>query len=153
MFQRLSEAGLKMKPSNSELVKGEVLFLAHVVSQEGIRPNPETVEAVMAWKEPRTVKEVQSYLGLCSYYRQNTEGFNYTATPLTNLRKKNVKFIWDCSCQNAFEVLKEKLCSSPILAYPKPGLKYILDNDTSDVAIAAVLSQIQDGKERVIAYA
>ena len=92
-------------------------------------------------------------MGLCSYYRQYIESFSHIAAPLTRLTKKNVKFTWDESCQIAFETLKEKLCSSPVLAYPKPGLKYILDTDASDVGIDAVLSQVQDGKERVIAYA
>ena len=64
-----------------------------------------------------------------------------------------MKFVWDESCQIAFEVLKDKLCSAPILAYPKQDLKYVLDTDASDVGIGAVLSQVQEGKERVIAYA
>ena len=153
MFKRLSEAGLKMKPSKCELFKTQVLFLGSLVSQAGLSPNPKTVEAVLSWKVPSTVKEIQSYLGLCSYYWQYIENFSHIAAPLTRLTKKNVKYIWDESCQIAFETLKEKLCSSPILAYPKPGLKYILDTDASDVGIGAVLSQVQDGKERVIDYA
>ena len=75
------------------------------------------------------------------------------AAPLTTLTKKNVKFVWDESCQTAYELLKEKLCSAPILAFPRPGLKYILDTDASDIGIVGVLSQVQDGRERVIAYA
>ena len=92
-------------------------------------------------------------MGLCSYYRQYISNFSHIAQPLTQLTKKTVKFNWDQSCQAAFEILKEKLCSAHILACPKPGLKYILDTDASDVGIGAVLSQVQDGKERVIAYA
>ena len=153
VFKRLSEAGLKMKPSKCELFKTQVLFLGNLVSRAGLSPNPKTVEAVLSWKVQSTVKEIQSYMGLCSYYRQYTENFSHIAAPLTRLMKKNVKFIWDESCQIAFETLKEKLCSSPIVAYTKPGLKYILDTDASDVGICAVLSQVQDGKERVIAYA
>ena len=94
-----------------------------------------------------------SYLGLCSYYRQYIESVSHIAAPLTRLTKRNVKYIWDECCQIAFETLEEKLSSSPILAYQKPGLKYILDTNASDVGIGAVLSQVQDGKERVIAYA
>ena len=120
---------------------------------EGISPNPKTVEAVKTWKEPGSIKEIQSFLGLCSYYRQYIANFSHIAAPMTRLTKKNVKFQWDGSCQKAFEELKEKLCSAPILAYPKPGLKYLLDTDASDVGIGGVLSQVQDGKERVIAYA
>lgn len=147
VFRRLAEAGLKMKPSKCELIKAEVLFLGHVVTQDGIKPNPKIVEAVSSWKEPVNVKEIQSFVGLCSYYRQYISNFSHIASPLTQLTKKNVKFNWDQSCQAAFEILKEKLCSAPILAFPKPGLKYILDTDASDVGIGAVLSQVQDGKE------
>ena len=89
------------------------------------------------------MKEVQSYLGLCSYYRQYIENFSHVAAPLTTLTKKNVKFVWDESCQTAYELLKEKLCSAPILAFPRPGLKYILGTDASDTGIG-VLSQVQD---------
>ena len=153
VFKRLLGAGLKMKPSKCELFKTEVLFLGHTVSQEGIKPNPKTIEAVLSWKIPENVKEVQSYLGLCSYYRQYIENFSHVAAPLTKLTKKNVKFVWDESCQTAYEQLKEKLCSAPILAFPRPGLKYILDTDASDIGIGGVLSQVQDGRERVIAYA
>ena len=153
VFKRLSEAGLKMKASKCEFFKTEVLFLGHCVSQEGIKPNPKTIEAVMSWKIPTNVREVQSYLGLCSYYRQYIENFSHIASPLTNLTKKKVKFIWDDSCQKAYELLKEKLCSAPILALPKPGLKYILDTDASDTGIGGVISQVQEGRERVIAYA
>ena len=153
VFRRLSDAGLKMKPSKCELIKDEVLFLGHVVSQEGIKPNPKTIETVLSWKQPTNVKEIQSFVGLCSYYRQYISNFSHIASPLTQLTKKNVKFIWDHSCQTAFEILKEKLCSAPILAFPKPGLQFILDTDASDVGIGSVLSQVQEGHERVIAYA
>ena len=153
VFKRLSEAGLKMKPSKFELFKTQVLFVCNLVSQAGLSPNPKTVEAVLSWKVPSTVNEIQSYLGLCSYYRQYIQNVSHIAAPFTRLTKRNVKYIWDESCQIAFETLKEKLCSSPILAYPKPCLKYILDTNASDVGIGAVLSQVQDGKERVIAYA
>lgn len=153
VFKCLSQAGLKMKPSKCKLFQTEVLFLGHVVSQSGIRPNPKTVEAVLSWKPPTTVKEVQSYLGLCSYYRQYIENFSHIAAPLSRLTKKNVKFEWDDSCQVAFETLKERLCSAPVLAYPRTGLNYFLDTDASDIGISAVLSQVQEGSERVIAYA
>ena len=142
-----------MKPSKCELIKTEVLFLGHVVSPEGIKPNPKTVEAIKSWKVPSNVKEIQSFLGLCSYYRQYIKNFSHIASPLINLTKKKVKFIWDESCQSAYEMLKEKLCTAPILAFPKPGSKYILDTDASDTGIGCVLSQVQEGKEKVIAYA
>lgn len=153
VFGKLFSHKLKMKPSKCELFQPEVLFLGHIVGQNGLRPNPKTIEAVLSWKEPGNVREIRQYLGLCSYYRQYIEGFSHIAAPLTKLTKKNAKYVWSNDCQVAFDTLKQKLCSAPILAYPKPGLKYILDCDASDVGIGGVLSQVQNGKERVIAYA
>lgn len=78
--------------------------------------------------------------------------FSRITVPLTNLTKKEVKWEWTDKCQAAFEELKYPLCTAPILAYPKPDLKYILDTDANDVGVSAVLSQVQEGHERVIAY-
>ena len=152
VLERLREAGLKIKPSKCELFQPEVLFLGHIVSESGIRPNPKTVEAVQDWKEPTNVKEIQRFLGLCGYYRQYVPHFSHLAAPLTRLTKKDTPFEWDSHCQTAFEELKRCLCTSPILAYPQQDGEFILDTDASDVGIGGVLSQIQDGKERVIAY-
>ena len=153
VFKRLYEANLKMKPGKCEFFKSEVLFLGHIVGQNGIQPNPQTLTSVKEWKAPTDVKQIQQYLGLCSYYRQYIPNFSHIAAPLTKLTRKGAEFIWDGECQQAFDHLKDRLCSSPLLAYPKPGLKYILDCDASDLGIGAVLSQIQDGCERPIAYA
>ena len=78
--------------------------------------------------------------------------FATIAEPLHKLLKKGVAFIWSLECQQAFDVLKSKLVGDPIMAFPKPEGKYILDTDASNVAAGAVLSQVQDGQERVIAY-
>ena len=89
VFKRISMAGLMMTSSKSELFKSEVLFLSHVVSQDGIRPNPKTIEAVMSWREPTSVKEIQRFIGLCSYYRQYIHSFSHIAAPMLKLTKKN----------------------------------------------------------------
>lgn len=67
---RLSRAGIKLKPSKCDFIKDDVLFLGHVVDKNGIRPNPKIVESVRKWKIPKTVKEVNFFLGLCNYYRR-----------------------------------------------------------------------------------
>jgi hypothetical protein len=70
VLSRLKNAGLKLKPSKCEFLKDEVVYLGHVVCKNGSNPNPKVIESVKNWKTPETVKEVQKYLGLCSYYRQ-----------------------------------------------------------------------------------
>ena len=98
-------------------------------------------------------KELQAYLGLCNYYRRFVPGFASIAGPLNRLLVKGAEFKWERPQQQAFEELKQRLASSPILAYPRRTGTFILDTDASDTSIGAVLSQEQEGSERVIAYA
>ena len=99
------------------------------------------------------VKEVRSFLGLASYYRRFVRGFAEVAAPLHALTEKAREFKWTEACEGAFEELKSRLMTAPVLSYPLPGCDYILDTDASGDGIGAVLSQVQHGEERVIAYA
>ena len=152
VLQRLIKAGLKLKPSKCKLFQRRVLYLGHIVSEDGIAADPEKVEAVQSWKNPKNVKDIRSFLGMCSYYRRFIKGFSTIAKPLTKLTEKNVEFEWGDEQQQAWEILKQKLVESPILAYPDPECEFILDTDASGYGIGAVLSQVQGGKERVVAY-
>ena len=153
LFTALRRANLKLKPSKCELLRTKVSFLGHVVSDQGIATDPDKIRAVVEWPVPRSVTEVRSFLGLCSYYRRFVESFATVASPLHALTGKVRSFVWTEDCQRAFEELKRRLTSAPILAMPADEGKYILDADASHASIGAVLSQIQDGHERVIAYA
>ena len=153
VFQRLREAGLKLKAKKCHLFKESVLYLGHVVSGNGISTDPEKVKAVEEWQTPACVKEVQSFLGLASYYRRFIAGFSNIARPLHRLTEKGQPFTWTDDCEAAFQDLKKRLVEAPILAYPDPEQEYILDTDASNYGIGAVLSQVQDGKEKVISYA
>ena len=152
VFGLLKDAGLKLKPAKCHLLQSEVLFLGHIVSSDGLRPNPALIESVKKWEPPKTVKQVQQFMGLCSYYRRFLLRFSETAAPLTELTKKGVPFVWSAQCQQAFVTLKESLCQAPVLAYPCQEGTFILDCDASDVAIGCVLSQIQGDLEKVICY-
>lgn len=121
IFQRLKNANLKLKPSKCNLFQKSVKFLGHVVSDKGVHTDPDKTEAVRIWPVPKTVKEVRSFLGLCSYYRRFVSGFANIARPLHKLCEKNSKFTWNEDCQKAFNSLKNSLMSSPLLAYPLPG--------------------------------
>jgi transposase InsO family protein len=153
ILDRLRKAGLKLKPSKCSLLQKRIHFLGHVVSEDGIATDPLKVQAVVEWPEPTNTREVRSFVGLCSYYRRFVQDFARIAEPLHKLTGKRVKFEWDSACQLAFEKLKGRLVTSPILAMPQDEGQYRLDTDASDDAIGAVLSQIQNGEERVIAYA
>ena len=152
IFKRLQIANLKLKPSKCIFFQKSVSFLGHVVSEDGVHTDPMKVEAVKNWPEPKKVKELRSFLGLCSYYRRFVNGFAQIAGPLHKLCGKDVPFRWTEERQKAFDDLKHALCTAPILSYPVLGRQFILDTDASNQATGAVLSQEQDGVERVIAY-
>lgn len=152
VFQRLQDAGLKLKPSKCIFFQKSVKFLGHIVSASGVQTNPEKTEAVQNWPRPKKQRHVRSFLGLCSYYRRFVVQYAEIARPLHKLCEKNVVFEWNDECENSFNKLKKALVSPPILAYPQLGIQFILDTDASDKAVGAVLSQNQDDKERVIAY-
>ncbi|CAG2219665.1 Retrovirus-related Pol polyprotein from transposon 17.6,Retrovirus-related Pol polyprotein from transposon 412,Transposon Ty3-G Gag-Pol polyprotein,Transposon Ty3-I Gag-Pol polyprotein [Mytilus edulis] len=149
---RLRSANLKLHPKKCFLLQKEVTFLGHKVSHEGKSTDDEKIKAVQDWPTPKNVKDVRSFIGLCSYYRRFVENFSTIAKPLHQLTEKCKKFEWTEACNCSFEHLKKLLISAPILGYPINDGGFILDTDASNVGMGAVLSQIQDGVERVIGY-
>ena len=108
---------------------------------------------MIEWPVPTSVTEVRSFIGLASYYRRFVNDFSRIAAPLNALMQKDRRFEWSQEAQDSFEELKAALTSPPILAMPQDEGVFILDTDASADAIGAVLSQEQNGVERVIAYA
>ena len=106
---------------------------------------------VESWPAPTNLSELRSFLGLCSYYHF-VKGFADIARPLHHLTGKGVPFEWSPAAENAFTQLKSCLTSAPVLCFPLPDAQYILDTDASGNAISAVLSQVQEGQARVMAY-
>jgi hypothetical protein len=123
------------------------------ISDKGIEASPEKVKAIQEYPTPKTVKERRAFLGLASFYRRLVPNFAHIAKPMTQLTRKDKKFDWDKQCQEAFETLKHELSTTPVLAYPDFKLHFIVTTDASKIAIAAVLSQVQDGVERPISFA
>jgi hypothetical protein len=103
VFDRLSSAGLKLKPRKCRLFAREVEYLGHVVSENGISTDPKKFEAVKTWPEPTTVTELRSFIGFCSYYRRFIEGFADIAKPLHKLTQKGKYFVWTDECQVSFD--------------------------------------------------
>ncbi|KAL2087309.1 hypothetical protein ACEWY4_018368 [Coilia grayii] len=133
--------------------RGQVQYLGHIISSDGVKADPAKVEAIRQWPVPKTQTEVRSFVGLASYYRRFVRGFAEIARPLHQLTEKGRRFKWTEVCQAAFEQLKLSLMSAPILGYPDPSKTFILDTDASDAGIGAVLSQEGLEGEYVIAYA
>ena len=153
VFDRFREAGLKLKPSKCHFGQKEVNYLGHVITTEGIQPDPKKVKVVQEYPAPKSVKEVRAFMGLTNYYRKFVKGFAQVASPLHDLTKKGASFLWTEDCQKAFDTLKKALTEAPILAYPDFTQSFQLATDASNDAIGMVLGQKQNGREVVIAHA
>ena len=150
---RFRKAGLKLKPSKCNLDQREVTFLCHIVSDKGVSTDPTKTKAIRNWPTPTSRREVQQFLGLANYYRRFMKDFATIAKPLHQLTEKSREFLWSERCEEAFRQIKHMLTSAPILAFPDFTKTFILDTDASNEGIGAVLSQVVDGRETVIAYA
>ena len=153
VLQRFDEVNLQLHPGKCVFAQHKVNYLGFVLSEEGVSASPDKMKAVRNNPTPKIVRDVRAYLGLASFYRRLIQDFAAVAKPLTELTKKDRQFIWGQSQQTAFEIIKDKLCTAPVLAYPNFDLPFILTTDASKVAVAAVLFQMQNGVERPIAYA
>jgi hypothetical protein len=149
VLQRLREHKLYAKLSKCEFWIDEVPFLGHVISKGGIVVDPGKVKDVHNWVVPQIVKEVRSFLGLAGYYRRFIENFSKIAKPLTSLLEKGADFSWTDERQKAFEELKKRLTTAPVLTLPHQSKRFTVYCDASRDSLGCVL--MQEG--RVIAYA
>ena len=143
---------MKIKPSKCQLLQRSVRYLGHVISGQGIETDPDKVKCVADWPVHSSFRELKQFLGLASYYRRFVKGFARTASPLYALTEKK-DWQWSTSCGEAFMELKKRLITAPVLTLPHFHLDFILDTDASGDGLGAVLSQVIEGREHVIAYA
>ena len=148
VLETLRKEQLYAKLSKCEFSLHEVPFLRHIVSKEGIRVDQGKKEVVVERRPPRNVTEVRSFLGLAGYYRRFVKGFSMTATPMTRLLQKNVKFECSEKCQISFDKLKTFLTEAPVLTQSTYGKEYVIFSDASLNGLRCVL--MQEGK--VVAY-
>ena len=134
------------------IAQPQVKYVGYVLP-EGFSASSDKVDAVREYTTSRNAKDVRVFLRLASFYRRLVSKFAESAKPLTKLTRKGQEFNWGPSQQEAFDKLKAKLCTTPVLGYPNFDLPFILTTDASKVAIAAILSQVQNGLERPVAYA
>ncbi|GJX61119.1 putative reverse transcriptase domain-containing protein [Tanacetum coccineum] len=148
-LELLKKEKLYAKFSKCEFWIPKVQFLGHVIDSRGIHVDPAKIESIKDWASPKTPTEIRQFLGLAGYYRRFIEGFSKIAKSMTKLTQKGVKFDWGEKEENAFQLLKQKLCSAPILALPEGSEDFVVYCDASHKGLGVVLMQ----REKVIAYA
>nr|GFA79703.1 putative reverse transcriptase domain-containing protein [Tanacetum cinerariifolium] len=149
ILELLKKEELYAKFSKCEFWIPKVQFLGHVIDNQGIHMDPAKIESVKDLTSPKSPTEIRQFLGLAGYYRRFIEGFLKIAKPMTKLTQEKVKFKWGDKQEAAFQLLKQKLCSAPILALPEGSEDFIVYCDASNKGLGAVLMQ----REKVISYA
>src|SRR6266508_1719102 len=149
VLQKLRDHQLYAKLSKCEFWLEEVSFLGHIISEGGISADPSKVKEVLNWRTPQNVGDIRSFLGLAGYYRRFIGGFSKIAKPLTKLLEKRAVFKWTSAQEDAFQELKHKLTSAPVLVMPDMHKEFSVYCDASGQGIGCVL--MQEG--HVIAYA
>ena len=159
----MTGTGLKLKASKCQFLRREVTYLGHTISADGVSCESGKVECVQNWPTPTTTKDLRSFLGYAGYYRRFINRFARIAGPLHDLvsegakhsKKKagDVSRLWGTKHQGAFEFVKGAMTTAPVLGYADYTKPFILETDASNDGLSAILSQEQDGKSRVLAFA
>ena len=152
VLDRLIDANLQLKPSKCHFFQRELVYLGHLVSADGIRPDPKKIQAILDMPIPSDVTGVRSFIGMCGFYRGYVSNFTKICEPLYGLIKEGVKFKWNEEENKSFERLKQALARVPILCHPNFDHPFVVQADASEKGLGAVLIQRYDGKTHVIQY-
>lgn len=152
VFRRLRASGLRINPEKCEFGCNEVKYLGYLINSNGMSVDPDKVSSVTSIPPPTNVRQLRSFLGMAGWYRRFIKNFSSVVSPLTSLLKRKAKWIWSEDQETSFNALKSALTQAPILARPDFDKPFQLQTDASDTGLGAVLTQIQDGEERVIAF-
>lgn len=153
ILKALEKVNLKLQLDKCEFLKKEVAFLGHLVTDQGVKPNPNKIEAIQKWPVPRNQKELKGFLGILGYYRRFVRDFAKITKPLTAQLRKGETIEHTPLFLKTFETCKKLLTQSDILQYPDFEKPFVLTTDASNFALGAVLSQGPIGKDRPVAYA
>ena len=152
VFERFRAHGMKLKPSKCELFQKQMTFLGRQVSPQGVTITNHAIDTLKNWKEPATLKQLQSFLGFANFHRSFIKNFSDIAAPMFSVLKKKKPFFWGPEQSASFRSLCRELVSPAVLAMPTRHGRLYLDTDASSVAIGAELWQDQNGVKRVLSY-
>lgn len=154
VFERIRQSNLKIQLDKSEFLRKEVEYLGHIVTTEGVKPNPAKIQAIKSYPIPKTTKQIKGFLGLLGYYRKFIRDFARITKPMTKCLKKDAIIDTEnLEYKECFERCKNLLIEEPVLQYPDFTQSFNLTTDASNVAIGAVLSQGIIGKDKPVAFA
>ena len=145
-------AGLKLSSKKCNLFRREVTYFGYVISADGVVTDPSKTPAIDEWPVPKPVKDVRRFVGLCTYCWRFILEFAEMIRPLHRLTEKGKTFDWTDDRATAFQHMKLTLTTAPVSPFPESYGAFTVDTDASGVGIGCILSQVQEGKERVIAY-
>ena len=148
VLQQLMENDLYLKPKKYEFCKEKIKWLGMVIQEGKITMDPGKLKGIQDWLAPMTVKQVQGFLGFGNFYQRFIQGFSEIAQPLNKLLKKDRKFVWTTECQQAFDNLKTRFTSGPVLVMPDQMKPFQIECDASKYVLGAVLTQLDSNGDR-----
>ncbi len=149
MLHKLEQNDLYLKPEKCDFEKKEINYLGVIVGNGKIQMDPKKLNRVADWPVPKNPTEVRKFLSFTGYYRYFVQGYSKIACPLLNLTKKAVIWDWGDHQHKAFEELKSRMCSCPVLTQPDFDKPFFLQTDTSAYGVGAILSQ--EGEHHAVA--
>lgn len=152
LFKRFTKHYIKLKVNKSKFLAKEVTYLGFIITTDGLRTDPKKTECISRYPQPQNVKQVQSFMGLCNYYRRYIDDYAGLARPLYDLCKKDEAFLWSEQCENAFREFKKRLSTPPLLIFPNFAQPFILRTDCSMLSASGILSQGEIPYDKPIHY-
>lgn len=156
VHDRLHSAGLTINIEKCQFFRASLNYLGFMIDAQGLRTSPEKIEAIVNYSRPRNTTEIKRFMGMCSWYRRFVPLFSSLMAPLSDLIKRKGKkqaIEWNDAAEEAFHNMKNALISAPILTSPDFSRPFVIQTDASETGLGGVLTQIQDGDEKVIAFA
>jgi hypothetical protein len=141
VLQRIQDLDLFLRPTKCSFNQTSVEYLGLIISEGEIRMDPVKLKAIQDWPLPRTVKDVQKFLGFCNFYCRFVKDYSHITRPLFNLTKKETPWNWTTECNTAFETLRQTMIMSPVLMLLDHEKQFTLITDASDYATGAILEQ------------
>lgn len=154
VLNRLKEFGATIKITKTDFLKKEVKFLGYILSDTGIKMDPDKVSKIQNFPEPDNLKKLQAFLGLCNYYRVFQRNYSYLTTQFNHLLSSKGKWYWGSKERNIFNEIKQKFLKAVILNHPNWEEPFFINTDASDISVAAILYQYDEaGEEKVVCFA